>query len=276
MVRSTLLLLGIVAGIAALLLALLWLTQRRLIYLPDTSAVPPAAEVIAGAEDATLTTADGLDLGAWYVPAANDEREITVLVANGNGGNRAGRAPLARALSDRGFAVLLFDYRGYGGNPGHPDEEGLGLDAKAAYEYLTTERGVRAERLVYFGESLGCGVIAGLAAEHRPAGMLLRSPFPKLSAVAQRHYPFVPAGLLLRDRFPVAQRLGDIDVPITVVYGTEDGIVPPEMSLEVADAARGPITVHAIEGAGHNDATMFDGAELIDAVIELSERMHDR
>jgi pimeloyl-ACP methyl ester carboxylesterase len=262
-----------VAGVAVLLLALLWLGQRRLIYLPDTSDVPRAAEVIATAEDVTLTTADGLELGAWYVPAAGDEdRDVTVLVANGNGGNRAGRASLASALSEAGFAVLVFDYRGYGGNPGSPSEQGLAFDARAAHQHLTTDREVSPARLLYFGESLGGGVLAELATDHPPAGLLLRSPFPDLATVAQRHYPFVPARLLLRDRYPVTERLSALDVPVTVVYGTADSIVPPEMSREVADAAGGHVTVEAIEGVGHNDAAMFGGPELVSAVVDLADR----
>src|SRR3954464_12655567 len=103
--------------------------QRNLIYFPDASSVPPAAEVIDGARDVTLHTEDGLDLGAWFVPAAHGRRvpdlRMAVLVAPGNAGNRADRADWAEELRSRGLAVLLMDYRGYGGNPGSPSEEGL-------------------------------------------------------------------------------------------------------------------------------------------------------
>jgi uncharacterized protein len=262
----------IVVGIVAVLLTVLWLGQRRLIYLPDTSTVPPAADVIDGAEDVTLTTADGLDLGAWYVPPEAADRDVTVLVANGNGGNRASRASLAVALSEAGFATLLFDYRGYGGNPGRPDEDGLALDARAAYTYLVDERDVSPEQLLYFGESLGAGVVSELATAYPPAGLLLRSPFTDLAAAGQRHYPFVPVGLLLRDRYPVAEYVSTIDVPITIVYGTEDSIVAPSLSQDVAAAAAGPVDEIAIEGAGHNDAVMFGGPEMVDAVSGLAER----
>lgn len=264
----------VVIGVAvlAVLLALLWLFQRRLIYLPDTSPVPPAAEVLAGAEDVTLTTSDGLELGAWYVPAGDGGRDITVLVANGNGGNRAGRAPLAHELARAGFDVLLFDYRGYGDNPGSPSAAGLGRDAVAAYTYLVDERDITPNRLLYFGESLGAGVITGLAATHPPAGLLLRSPFVSLAEVGRRHYPFVPVGLLLRDEYPLADQLAEVAVPTTVVYGTADSIIPPAQSRDVAEAAAGPVEVVEISGAGHNDAAMFTGAELIAAVKDLADR----
>ena len=116
--------------VLALAVGLLTAVQRRLIYFPDPSAVPPAGEVIDGARDVTLHTSDGLELDAWFVPArsASDTNQA-VLVAPGNGGNRSGRAGLATELSRRGLAVLLMDYRGYGGNPGSPTEDGLAKDA---------------------------------------------------------------------------------------------------------------------------------------------------
>ncbi|WP_207782419.1 alpha/beta hydrolase [Phytoactinopolyspora limicola] len=262
----------IIAGVVAILVALLWLMQRRLIYLPDTSAVPPAAEVIAGGEDVTLTTSDDVELGAWYVPPQGENREVTVLVANGNGGNRAGRAALATALAEAGFATLLFDYRGYGGNSGSPSEQGLARDIRAALDHLTNNRGVPAERLLYFGESLGTGVVAELATEHPPAGLLLRSPFPDLAAAGRRHYPFLPLGLMLRDRYPVAEHVAAVRVPTTVVYGTDDSIIPPGLSREVAGAVAGPVEEVAIDGAGHNDSVMFGGTVLVEAVVRLADR----
>ena len=262
----------IVVAIVAVLLALMWVFQRRLIYFPDTTLVPPAAELIPTAEDVTLVTSDGLELGAWYVPAAGTERSVAVLVANGNGGNRASRAPMAVELAAAGFDVLLFDYRGYGGNSGAPSSDGLLRDATAARDHLVRERGMEPERVLYFGESLGAGVVTALAYRHPPAGLVLRSPFVSLAAVGRHHYPILPVGWLLRDEFAVAELIAGIDVPTTVVYGSADTIVPPAQSRDVAAAAAGPVVEVEIEGAGHNDLVMFTGNELIGAVEELADR----
>ncbi|MQA02661.1 MAG: alpha/beta fold hydrolase [Streptosporangiales bacterium] len=262
----------VVAGVVVLLLALLWLFQRQLIYLPDRSDVPAAGDVIPGARDVSLRTSDGLELGAWHVPAAGARRDVTVLVANGNAGNRAGRAPTATALSHAGFDVLLFDYRGYGDNPGSPSEEGLARDIRAAYRFLVDDQNVPPERLLYFGESLGTGVVVELAAEHPPAGLLLRSPYEDLAAVGQRHYPIVPVRLLLRDRYPIARQIAGIDVPTTVVYGTADTIIPQAQSRAVAEAAAGQIEIVEVTGAGHNDDVMLAGSELVTAVERLADR----
>lgn len=263
----------IVLLVIAVLVTALWLLQRRLIFLPDTAHPGPAAQTIPGAQDVTLHTADGLALTAWLVPPTGPDRDLTVLVAGGNAGNRAGRVPVARALSARGFTVLLMDYRGYGGNPGSPSETGLAMDVRAAYRHLVEEAEVSPDRLIYFGESLGCGVVTGLAVEHPPAGLLLRSPFTDLAATAAEHYPFLPVRLMLRDRFPVAEHVTRIAVPTAVVYGTEDSIVPVEQSLAVAKAAAGAVEITPVEGADHNDAVLFEGHEVMAAVDRLADRI---
>jgi uncharacterized protein len=123
---------------------------------------------------------------------------------------------LARALAGAGLAVLLFDYRGYGGNPGRPSEQGLARDVRAAHRFLIDEAEVAPTRLLYFGESLGAAVVSELASEHPPAGLVLRSPFVDLASVGRVHYPFLPVRTLLRDRYPLADQLAGVKVPTTV------------------------------------------------------------
>jgi fermentation-respiration switch protein FrsA (DUF1100 family) len=265
----------VVLGIAVLLLAFMWGLQRRFIYFPETSSPPAAATVLPGAREVELHTADGLTLGAWFVPSGSGHGALTVLVANGNGGDRSARAPLARALADTGLDVLLFDYRGYGGNPGTPTEEGLALDVRAARAHLLAA-GVPDDRIIYLGESLGTAVVTELAAEHPPAGMLLRSPFVDLPSLGRVHYPVLPVAWLLRDRYPLVEHLADVDVPVTVVYGTRDSIVPPEQSRAVAEAAPQLLRVVAVHGADHNDRALLDGPELVAAVVDLADHVASR
>lgn len=260
--------------IGGVVVGMLWWLQRELIYFPDASSVPTAREVIEGARDVTLYAEDGLELGAWFAPAASGpaatDYRMAVLVAPGNGGNRAGRAGLAEELRRRGLAVLLMDYRGYGGNPGSPSEEGLARDAMAAVETLE-DLGYPAERTIYFGESLGSGVVAALQALRPPAGMVLRSPFPELADVGSRHYPWLPVRLLLRDRFHVVKHLAGSEVPVTVVYGDRDSVVPPDLSARVADNAPALSERVVIAGADHNDAVMF--GPRVAAVARLADKV---
>ncbi|WP_304451619.1 alpha/beta hydrolase [Nocardiopsis sp. YSL2] len=264
----------LVATIAVIVVALLgvcmWSLQRSLVYLPARGEVAPAGSVLQGAEDVRLRTSDGLGLGAWLVPPRRADRDTAVLVANGNAGNRQTRAPLARALADEGFTVLLFDYRGYGGNPGRPSEEGLAADARAASDLLVA-RGHPPERTVYFGESLGTGVVTALAAERPPAAVLLRSPFTSLADVGAHHYPFLPVRALLWDRYPVLDTIGRIGRPVSVVLGEDDDIVPPRQSLAVAAAAPRLVERVEVAGAGHNDAALTHGPEVVAATVRLAD-----
>ncbi|MFI6504201.1 alpha/beta hydrolase [Nonomuraea typhae] len=260
MIKTVLLSVVAVLGVALLLAGLLWLFQRRLIYLPDARPVPAAAAILPGARDVTLTTADGLRLGAWYVPG---RRDVTVLVMGGNAGNRWYRAPLAAALAREGFAVLLMDYRGYGGNAGSPTEEGLALDAEAARQAVSG-------KVIYYGESLGAAVATRLATKVPPDGLLLRSPFTDLADAGRHAYPFLPVRPLLRDTFPVKAQLRTVHAPITIVYGSADTIVPPALSRSAAPP--GAVLVE-VPGAGHNDQTLLDGPELMAAVVDLAQRV---
>jgi uncharacterized protein len=263
---------AIVLAVVALALALLWALQRRLIYLPFPAAVPPAAALLDGAREVTLRTADGLELGAWFVAPHEPDRRMAVLVAAGNAGNRSLRAPLAAALARHGLAVLLFDYRGYGGNRGRPTDAGLARDVRAALRFLGDEAGLPGDRLLYYGESLGAAVVTELATAHPPAGLVLRSPFVDLASVGRVHYPFLPVRTLLRDRYPLAEQLARVTVPTTVVYGSDDRIVPPDQSRAVACAAGGPTRLVEVRDADHNDRALLDGPALIAAVVELADR----
>ena len=148
--------------------------------------------MIPGSRDVTLQTADGLELGAWFVPAdGSEDTGMAVLFAPGNGGNRAGRAAFAESLSRRGFAVLLMDYRGYGGNPGAPAKRASPL-MRRPQSRRWKSLGYPANRTLYFGESLGTGVVSALQAHRPPAGVILRSPFTNLADVGAHHYPWLP------------------------------------------------------------------------------------
>jgi fermentation-respiration switch protein FrsA (DUF1100 family) len=259
------------AAIAAVLV-LLWAGQRRLMYFPDGRVPAPREVGLAGVETVRFPTEDGLELAGWFVPAGADATG-TVLVFNGNAGNRAYRAPLATALAAKGLNVLLFDYRGYGGNPGAPTEDGLAADARAARAYLAGRRDVDVARLVYFGESLGTAVAVRLAAEHPPAGLILRSPFTSMADIGAYHYPILPVRLLLRDRFASRDAIGRVRAPILVIAGDRDDIVPLDQSRKLYDAAPSPKELVIVPGASHNDDELLNGDEMIRAIFRFLSRL---
>jgi fermentation-respiration switch protein FrsA (DUF1100 family) len=257
-----------VAGLLALVLS----QQRRLIYFPSPGPVPPAATVLPGSRDVVLDTEDGIRLRAWFLPAVDGRRGPAVLICHGNGGDRSLRAPLAAALAGAGFSVLVFDYRGYGGNPGRPFEDGLAADARAAQAWLADQQEVDPGRVVYLGESLGAAVAVSLAVERPPAALVLRSPFTSLADVGRVHYPWLPVGLLLIDRYASIDRIGSLQPPLLVIAGDRDDIVPASLSKRLYDAAAEPKRYVLVPGAGHNDAELIDGPTVVGEIVRfLSE-----
>ncbi len=225
--------------------------------------MPSAAKVLSGARDVELDPDDGIRLGAWYLPAPAGKRGPAVVVFNGNGGDRLGRALLADGLSRLGLSVLLFDYRGYGGNRGSPSEKGLAADARAAQAWLAKQPEVDPDRIVYFGESLGAAVAIGLSVQRPPAALVLRSPFTSLPDVARVHYPWLPLGRLLIDRYPSIERIGSLQTPVMAIAGDRDDIVPEALSRKLYEAAPDPKRYLLVPGAGHNDPDLIDGSRML-------------
>jgi uncharacterized protein len=250
-------------------LATFWSQQRRLIYFPSSGPVPPAAAVLPGARDVVVCTEDQIRLRAWFLPAAEARQGPAVLVFNGNAGDRSMRAPLAAALSRAGLSVLLFDYRGYSGNPGQPSEDGFAADARAAHAWLAAQPEVDAARIAYFGESLGAAVAVGLAAPQPPAALVLRSPFTSLADVGRLHYPWLPLARLLLDRYPSIERITSLRVPLLVIAGDRDRLVPADLSRRLYDAAAEPKRYVVVAGADHNSRQLLDGRRMIDEILRF-------
>ena len=253
-------------------LGLLWSLQRKLMYFPSADVPDPRSVGLSVVQTVTFPTSDGLTLNGWFVSHTVAPRFV-VLAFNGNAGNRAHRAAFANALAPFDVAVLLFDYRGYGGNPGLPTEEGLRLDARAARSYLLTRPDVDSKRLVYFGESLGTAVAVELAVDHPPAALILRSPFTSATAVGQHHYTWLPVGWILRDRFATLDRMPAIRAPLFVIAGDRDGVVPISQSRQVFDAANEPKSLLVIPDADHNDEVLFTGRPMIEGILRFLQNL---
>lgn len=264
--------LGVTLGVTLILL-LAWVGQRQLIYLPFGDVPEPSEVGLTRVERVTFTTDDGLTLNGWFVPASTGIATLTVIVFNGNAGNRAYRADLAAGLARAGVASLLFDYRGYGGNPGSPSEEGLALDARAARRYVDARADVSRDRIVYFGESLGAAAAVRLALEQPPRALVLRSPFTSLVDTGRFHYPFLPVRWLLKDRFPSIERISRVGCPVLVIAGGQDSIIPTAQSRRLFEAASDPKQFVILDGADHNDFELVAGPRVIGAVSEFLRRL---
>jgi fermentation-respiration switch protein FrsA (DUF1100 family) len=242
----------------------LYLVQRRMMYFP-AGTLPPAPP---GWQAVRLDTADGLALAAWYYPA---EGSYTIAYFHGNGGNIDMRVGKVAPLLAAGHGVLLVEYRGYGGNPGEPTEDGLLADGRAALAFLRG-RGVKADRTVLLGESLGSGVAVALAAEAPVSALLLEAPFTSAADVGQRAYPWLPARWLIKDRFDSAARIGEVRAPVLIVHGAWDRVVPVDLGTALYRRANEPKQLVVLPRAGHNDMGEHG---LLQIELEFLQRLAD-
>ena len=240
--------LKVIILIMVLILFLFYILQRHLIYFPSKVIPNPNDFAAQDLRILSLHTKDGLALNAWYKPAL--AHHPTVLFLHGNAGTIGYRMPLVRQFINEGFGVLLFDYRGYGGNKGNPTEQGLYEDGNAAINFLT-QQGIQSSQLILYGESLGTGVATQLAVQHPACALILQSPFTSLTHLAHYHYPW----LLFNpwDKYDSLSRIKNIKTPILILHGTADSIVPYEEGVTLFNAALQPKEIHRFEGYGHNN-----------------------
>ena len=187
---------------------------------------------------------------AWLMPVENAKGAI--LFSHGNGGNIADRMEHYAMLRDLGYDILAYDYGGYGKSTGKPSEQRCYQDIRAAWDYLTKTRGIPANRIVLYGESLGGGAACDLAAEVKPRAVILQSTFLSVAKRAKEIMPIIPVGLLLKHRFDNDTKIGKIAAPILVIHSREDTIIPYRHGRGLFDLANGPKTFLELHG-DHND-----------------------
>jgi hypothetical protein len=159
---------------------------------------------------------------------------------------------------DAGYGLLLAEYRGYGGNPGLPTEEGLYNDARAFLQWLRMEKGVEPSDTVLYGESLGTGVAVQMAAEAGAKevpyrALILEAPFSAAVDLARETYPFLPVNLLMRDQFKSREKIGNIHTPLLILHGNKDEVVPLQSGQALFEAAHNPKTFIVIDGGTHHN-----------------------
>ena len=249
--------------------AIFFVLQRRFLYPAtpvDSIHAADAAWSRDEARDVSLSTRDRLTLHGWFVRQTPDENADALLIIcfPGNSGNRLDRVIDCREFSRLGCDVLLFDYRGYGDNPGSPSEEDLAADARRVWAYAAGELVRDPARIVIFGESVGGAVAVRLAAElcdagTPPAGLVLSSTFASLPQTVRWHYPYFPFHWMLLDRWPSVDRISRVACPILQLHGTRDEFVPIAHARRLFAAARDtstpgiPPRFVELRGSGHND-----------------------
>lgn len=252
-------------AIYAVFVLLVFLGQRKLMYYPSTQRVQPAELGLSGIDEVTLELGNGHELHSWY--AAADDGQPTLLLFHGNAGAVSDRAHRFVDFMPLGFGLFVLGYPGYGGSDGSPSEAAFTEAATAAYEFLRSQ-GLNPADIVIYGESIGSGVAVKLAAQVDASALVLEAPMASAVDVASRHYPYLPVGLLLQDSFLSSERIASIGMPLLIIHGTDDRIIPIESGELLFEAAVEPKTFTPISGAGHNDLTMYPVVDIVRNFLE--------
>jgi hypothetical protein len=249
--------------------------ERYLIYVPERRLeATPQSEGLSY-EDVRFPAGDGTRLHGWLIPAPG--AAITVLWCHGNAGNISHRVDNAKYLHRLLKAtVFLFDYRGYGESAGSLrdlSEEATYSDAEGALALLRARPELAQTRLVYFGRSLGAAIAVELARRHPPAGLILETPFTSIPDMARVVLPFLPIGSLLATRYDSLSKIGGIRVPLLILHGDRDDVVPIAQGRRLFEAANPPKTFYTIRGARHNDTYIVGGGDYFRAWAAFFETL---
>lgn len=225
----------------------LFVFQSRLQYFPDRRRSPVAQSGLTGGEELMLATSDGESLIAWHF-RPRGERPI-ILYFHGASGALINRAPRLRMFVERGYGVLAVSYRGYGGSTGRPTQEGLMRDAETAYRAARLR--YHCDRLIIVGASLGTFVAVSLAANRRAAGLVLLAPSLSALDIVLTRFPFLPAKWLMLDQFRSDLLISDVKMPLLMIHGERDRVIPIKSGRRLFQLAKEPKTFLAVPGGGH-------------------------
>jgi pimeloyl-ACP methyl ester carboxylesterase len=245
-----------------------FLVQRRLMYFPDRSS-EQEAQLRASRLGLTPWRDGAGHILGWRRPSTSPSRP-RVLLLHGNAGDALGRVDYLSLVETAGFQGVLLEYPGYGCRAGAPSESALVEDARSALSLLRTE----GAPVFLLGESLGSGVAVQVAAANAGsvAGLLLVTPFARMTEVAAWHYPFFPMGLLLRDRWNSLSAVQNYPGPVAILLAGQDEVVGAQQGRRLAGACPGPMRTWEVPQASHNDLPLLPGPPWSEILTFLREK----
>ena len=219
------------------ILILTYVFQRNLLYHPSENNYY-GDKIIVPIEKVRIKTRDNIELLSWY-HNKNLDNYKTILFLHGNAGSLENRIHKINHFKDMKVNFLIVAWRGFSGNKGEPTEEGLYEDARSAINWLKL-KGVKENNIIVYGESLGTGVATEIAQNRNFGGIILESPFTSMIDAGKDKYPYLPVRLLLKDKYESDKKIKNINIPILIMHGKIDNIVPFSMGKKMYELANNP------------------------------------
>lgn len=223
-------------------------------YHPEPYVPGPAWAVPPNGEEVWVKVKNDQRVHGWFLRATKQPAIATVLHCHGNGGNLSNVVDVAQELTKRGFDTMIFDYRGYGRSEGRlTDEWGLYADAEAIYDHLVRERGVKAEKIALYGQSLGTTAAIDLASRLPCGALIVESGLSSASDMGVVSFPWLPRQLhfLAKNRFESVRKIASVKCPALITHGTSDPVIPVEQGRKLYESARDPKRLVIVEGGDH-------------------------
>ncbi len=223
--------------IYASVLIVLFIFQRNLMYHPnENNYFGDKLEVEI--EKVKIITSDNINLLGWF--HNKDLKKFkTIVYFHGNAGKLDNRIYKLNYFKNIDVNFLIIAWRGFSGNKGKPSEDGLYEDGKSTIEWLKN-LGVTEKDIIIYGESLGTGIATEIAQNNKFAGLILETPFTSMIEAAKNFYPYIPVGLLLKDKYKNDKKIKNINIPLLVMHGEADQIVPFWMGKTIYEIANQP------------------------------------
>jgi len=247
----------------------LYVLQGSLVIVNDKFDASPADVGLHDASVRRFKTADNIELTGWLV---RGDSSFLAIYFHGNGRSLPSRTQRIKELNELGFTVLAVEYRGFGATAGQPSEQGFNKDADAAYDYASS-LGFSPKAIILYGESLGTNVAIGLASRSPVAGLILDAPFSSIVDIAADRYWMYPVRLLMKDQFRSDLDIGKLKVPVLILHGEGDRVVPIKYGRRLSALGGKSVTFVAIAQAGH---VVLDEPEAQDHVRSWLSEISDR
>lgn len=235
----------------------LYTPQRKDAYELDPEGDTPEETVTADRiEPVTIVVNDQVTLGAAYVKGSEQPPKAYVIFFHGKGGSLDTALARTKRWANLGYDVLAFDYRGWGISTNiTPTEEGILEDTKAAHAWMRERIGPQnANRLIFYGQSLGSATATQLAEQEAPVKLVLESAFASIHDFETDSSGMdFPIGFIAKARWNTVDRIRNVHVPVLLLHGLADDFVRPEFSEKIFANANEPKQLELVPGAGHSN-----------------------
>ena len=231
-----------------IVVAYMYLNQRKLLYLPSENNYLDD-QIQFKYQEVFIETENNLRLKSWIIEKDLINKK-TLVFFHGNAGNLSNRTYKLNQLNKLDINIIILAWRSFSGNKGEPTENNLYNDARKTIDWLNT-RGVKNKNIILYGESLGTGVAVELGQMNEFGGIILESPFTSMTNAAKNIYPWLPVKYLLKDKYDSEKKIKNLKIPILIMHGKKDNIVPFKMGKKLYDLANNPKFFYFTENDDH-------------------------